>query len=127
MTLSDVTTPGCSETESNGNEVVVRIPQISNITEDTLWYCLVSYTGHSLRESSYRSVKMQSVYSVAPAVWVLIYWFVNNIFIISSIQTIVSIFIVIFTRFRLMRSSAFYWCLLSNSGAHTGLRNVPLI
>ena len=59
--------PGQSGPESNGNEGVLYIPQISKVgalPSD----CLMSYPGHSLGDS-YPSAEMQSVYSTAPADW----------------------------------------------------------
>ena len=47
-TLSGATTPGQSESGSNGNEGVLCIPQSSSITEDSPSDCLMSYRGHSL-------------------------------------------------------------------------------
>ena len=65
-TLSGNTIPGQSRPENNGNEGVHCIRQNSSITETSPSDCLVSYPGHSLRES-YSSAQMQSVYSTAPA------------------------------------------------------------
>ena len=62
------TTPGQSGPRSNGNEGVLHISQSSSITRASLSDCLVSYPGHSLRES-YPSVEMQSMYSTALADW----------------------------------------------------------
>ena len=78
-------------------------------------------TGHSLGES-YPSAETLLVYSTAPADWVihlfsifflsyylskfLIWSFI--ILVIYSIRTIVFIFIIMFTTFRPMRSSAFF-------------------
>ena len=50
----------------DGNERVLRIPQISSIIGTSL---LMSYLGHSLRVGSYPSAEMQSVYSTTPADW----------------------------------------------------------
>ena len=50
-TLSGATTPGQSRPGGDGNEGVFHIPQSSSITEVSLSDCLVSYPGHSLRES----------------------------------------------------------------------------
>ena len=60
--LSGATTPGQSGPGSDGNEGVLRIPQISSITGIWPSDCLVSYLGH-------RYAEMQSVYSTAPAEW----------------------------------------------------------
>ena len=65
-TLSDTTTPGKSRPGSDGNECVLRIPQSSNITANTLSDCLVSYLGHTL-PGSYFYAKKQSVNFTAPA------------------------------------------------------------
>ena len=89
-TLSDATTPGQSGPGSDGNEVVLRIPQSSSITGASPSDCLVSYPGHLLGggvlplwrdavsvfysssqkgylEESYPSAVMQLVYSTATA------------------------------------------------------------
>ena len=50
-TLSGATTPDQSGHGSDGNEGVLRVPQISCITEASPPDCLVSYPGHSLGES----------------------------------------------------------------------------
>ena len=74
-TLSSATTLGQSVPGSDGNEGVLHIPQSSGITGTSPSDCLVSYPGHSLRES-YSSAKKQSVYSTAPAYWAsTIMWF----------------------------------------------------
>ena len=49
----------------NCNAVLLCISQSSNITDAPRSDCLVSYTGHSLRDS-YPSGEMQLVYSTAP-------------------------------------------------------------
>ena len=67
-TLSGATTLGQSGPGSNGNEVVLLIPQSSCITGTSPSDCLVSYLGHLLGES-YPSAEKQSVYSTAPADW----------------------------------------------------------
>ena len=48
-TLSGATTLGLSESGSDANEGINRIPQSSSIIEASPWDCLVSYTEHSLR------------------------------------------------------------------------------
>ena len=53
---------------SDDNEGVLCIPQRPSTSEASLSDCLMSYPGHSLKES-YSSADMQSVYSVAPADW----------------------------------------------------------
>ena len=65
MTLSGATTPGQSKPGSDGNKEVLCILQSSSITGASPSDCLVSYPGHSLRES-YPSAG-NSVYSAAPA------------------------------------------------------------
>ena len=67
-TLASATTPSQSGPGSNVNERVLRIPQSSSITGALQSDCLMSSTGHSLRES-YPSEEMQLVYSTAPADW----------------------------------------------------------
>ena len=57
---------GQSGPGDDGDKGVLRIPQSSIITGRLSSDCLVSYPGHSLRES-YPSAEMQSVYSAAPA------------------------------------------------------------
>ena len=71
--LSGATTPGQSGPGSDGNEGVLRIPQSFSITRAEQSDCLVSCTGHALRES-YPSAMMQSVYSAAPADWASVDW-----------------------------------------------------
>ena len=66
-TLSGATTPGQSETGSDGNEGVLHIPQSSSITGASS-DCLVSYPRHSLKVF-YPSAEMYSVYFTAPADW----------------------------------------------------------
>ena len=46
--LSGATTPGQSGPGSDGNEGVLRIPQISSTAGTSPSDCLVSYPGHSL-------------------------------------------------------------------------------
>ena len=60
--LSGATTPGQRGSGRNGNEGVLRIPQSFSITEASPSDCLVSYLGHSLKES-YPSAEMQWVYN----------------------------------------------------------------
>ena len=70
MVLSGANTPGQSGPGSNGNEGVVRIPQISSITGTSPSHCLVSYPGHSLGKRGLTpSAEKQSVYFTAPADW----------------------------------------------------------
>ena len=47
-TLSDTTTPSHNGPRSDGNEGVLRIPQIPSITGTSPSDCLVSYPGYSL-------------------------------------------------------------------------------
>ena len=51
--LSGATTLGQSRPGSDGNEMVLYIPQSSNITATSSLDCLMSYSGYSLREGSY--------------------------------------------------------------------------
>ena len=53
---------------SDGNEVVVHIPQRSSIAGISPSDCLVVYPEHSL-QGSYSSAKMQSVDSMTPTDW----------------------------------------------------------
>ena len=68
MTLSGHTIPSQSGPGSDDNEEILCISQSSNMTGTSPSDCLVSYPGHSLRES-YPSAEMKSVYSIAPANW----------------------------------------------------------
>ena len=68
-TLSSATTPSQSGPGSNGNEVVLYIPQSSSIAETSTSDCLVLYPGHSLMGGSYPSAEVQLVYSTTPANW----------------------------------------------------------
>ena len=68
-TLSGATTRRHSEPTSNGNEGVLRIPQISSITGASPSN-FVSYPRHSLGEL-YSAAEMKSVYSTAPPDWAL--------------------------------------------------------
>ena len=70
-TLSGATTPCPSGPGSNDNEGVLCILQISSVIETLPWDCLVLYPGHLLGRGSYPSVKMQLVYSTAPADWAI--------------------------------------------------------
>ena len=67
---SGATTLGQSRPGSDGNEVVLCIPQSSSITGTSSSDYLVSYPGHLLEGSS-PSVKVQSVYSTAPVDWAI--------------------------------------------------------
>ena len=67
-TLLGAITQGPSGPESDGNEMVLRIPQSSSIAWASLPDCLVLYPGHSCGKS-YTSEEMQSVYSAVPADW----------------------------------------------------------
>ena len=53
---------------SDGNKVVLNIPQSSCNTGSSVSDCLVSYAGNSLGEF-YPSAEMQLMYSAAPADW----------------------------------------------------------
>ena len=69
-TLTGDTTPGQSGTGSNGNEEVLHIPQISNITTAPPSDFLVSYPRHlcvCVCVGSYPPTEMQSMYSTAPS------------------------------------------------------------
>ena len=69
-TLSGATTPGQSESGSDGNERILCIPQSSSIVEASPADCLLSYPGHlSVGDGLTHPVKMQLVYSTAAAVW----------------------------------------------------------
>ena len=59
------TTPGQSWFGSDGNEVVLRIPQNPSITETSPADCFASYPGHLLEES-YVFPEVHSVYTTAP-------------------------------------------------------------
>ena len=65
-TLSGATTLGQSGPGSNGNKVVLCIHLSSSFTGASPSDCLVSYPGHTLKES-YSSAEMQVVYSATPA------------------------------------------------------------
>ena len=67
--LSGATTPGQSEPGSNGSDGVLCIFQCSSITGAVPSDCLVFNPGHLLKEVSYSSAEIQSVYSSAPADW----------------------------------------------------------
>ena len=69
-TLSGATTPGQSEPGSDGNQELLCITKSSSITGASPPNCLVSYPGHSLRESCPYAEK-QLVYSTALADWVI--------------------------------------------------------
>ena len=71
-TLPGATTLGQSGAGSNGNEVVLHIPQSSSITGASPSVCLVSYAGHSL-EGSFSSAEIQLVYSTAPVNWAIFF------------------------------------------------------
>ena len=86
-TLSGATTPGQSGPESNGNEGVFCIFQISTAgasPSDNL----MSYPGHSLGVESYFSIEMQSVYSNALETWAWHSWLKHELcFIGAHIET----------------------------------------
>ena len=69
-TLLGATSSGQSGLGSDGNEGVLHIPQSSGITCTSPSDCLMSYLGHSLGES-YPCAEKQSMYSTAPANWVI--------------------------------------------------------
>ena len=64
-------TPVLSGTGSDGNEEVLRIPQISNITEALPSDYLVSYPGYSFGKA-YPTAEKQSVYSATPPDWAVV-------------------------------------------------------
>ena len=64
-TLSGTTTPDLGRPRINANDEVLHDPQSSR-TGTSPFDGLMSYLGHSLKES-YLSAEMQSVYSAAPA------------------------------------------------------------
>ena len=66
--ISGTTIPSHSGPGSDGNEEVICILQSSSITGTSSSDCLVSYPGHSLRES-YPEAEMLLVYSTVPADW----------------------------------------------------------
>ena len=71
--LLGAATPDQSGPGSDSNKRVLSIPQSSSITEALPSDCLVSYPGHSLRKF-YPSAEVQSVYSAAPADWIISYF-----------------------------------------------------
>ena len=83
MTLLSATILSQSGPGSDGNESVLRIPQISFITKASPSDCLISYLRLSLG-GSYPAVKIQLVYSIAPSDWA------DN----SSIKTLTEIIII---------------------------------
>ena len=50
---------------------MLHIPPSPSITWTSPSNCLVSYTGHSLGGGSYPTAEVQSVYSTAPADWII--------------------------------------------------------
>ena len=60
-TLSGATTPGQSGHGSDGNEGVLRIPQISSTAGTSPSDCLVSYPGHSLAEGGFLPLCREAV------------------------------------------------------------------
>ena len=70
-TLSRATPPDQSEPGSDRNDRTLRIPQSSSVTRTTPSDCLVSYLGHSFRES-YSSARKQLVFSTALADWAIL-------------------------------------------------------
>ena len=71
-TLLGVTTLGQNESGSDGCKGVLRIPQIFSITEASPSDCLVSYAGHSLKDS-YFPARVQSVYYATPVAWATLF------------------------------------------------------
>ena len=84
-TLSGATILGQSEPRSNGNEGVLHILQSSSITGTSPSACLMSYPEHSFGES-YSSAEKQSVYSTAPADWVILANGYSESVILSNIK-----------------------------------------
>ena len=66
--LSSATTPGQNESESDGNEKVLSVPQSSSITEAVPSDYLMSYI-RTLVGGSYLTAEMQPVHPAAPANW----------------------------------------------------------
>ena len=64
QTQSGAITSGQSPPGSNANKGILRILQTSIVTEASPSECLVSYTGHSLGEST-TSAEIPSAYSTA--------------------------------------------------------------
>ena len=75
MNLSGATTPGLSESASNGNEGVLQTPLISK-AEASPSGRLMSYP--VLLGEFYSSAEMQSVYSTAPAKWAYLPCFIYH-------------------------------------------------
>ena len=69
--LSGATTSSQNGPGSDGKKEVLHIPQSTSISGTSPTDCLVSCTGYSLG-GSYPSAEVQSVYSTAPADWVII-------------------------------------------------------
>ena len=65
--LSGAPIPGQSGPASDGNEMVLPIPQSSITPGASSSDCFVSYPERSLGWGSYSSAKVLSVYSIAPA------------------------------------------------------------
>ena len=78
-TLLGATTPGQSGFESDGNEGVLRIPQISSITKALPSNCLVSYPEHSLGKS-YLSAELQLGCSTTPLKLSIWDWWFTKLF-----------------------------------------------
>ena len=70
--LSGATNPGQSGPRGYDNEGVLCIPQSSDISGALPSDCLILYARHLL-QWSYSSAEIQSMYSVAPADWVVLF------------------------------------------------------
>ena len=81
MTIPGATIPGQSGPVNNGIERVLRIPQITSITENSPSDCLVLLPWYSLRWGACTSAEVQSVYSTAPADWATIKFSVRIVFV----------------------------------------------
>ena len=81
--------PGLSGPGSDGNKLVLRIPQSSSIARTSPSDCLVSYPGHTMRVGSFPSAEKYLVYSTDPADWVMIFWttYAGDLLIIGDLCT----------------------------------------
>ena len=87
--LSGATTPDQSGLGSDGNEGVLRIPQISSITGNLTirWFSVIS--GHLLwGRGAYPSAEMQSMYSTVPADWAM-HLFKNSSYSIGIFDNVI--------------------------------------
>ena len=72
-TQTGTTTPSQNRPWSNYNEEMLHIAQISK-SKASASHGLVSYPGHTLGWGSYYFAEMQSLYSISPANWTLIFF-----------------------------------------------------